>query len=107
MRLVLKGTDVSGNDERFDNSKLSCIFNVTRWSEQKFQFQSVSYPTVLVMWSCMNLNTMKITQRLKKKTSELSYLADFENGFRLNSISRSDSKTTNARMKLSKTLNSF
>lgn len=55
------------------------------------------------MWSCMNLNTMKITQRLKKKTSELSYLADFENGFRLNSISRSDSKTTNARMKLSKT----
>ena len=67
MRLVLKGTDVSGNDERFDNSKLSCICNVTRCSEQKFQFQSVSYPTVLVMWSCMNLNTMKITQRLKKK----------------------------------------
>ena len=41
MRLVLKGTDVSGNDERFDNSKLSCIFNVTRWSEQKFQFLSL------------------------------------------------------------------
>lgn len=41
MRLVLKGTDVSGNDERFDNSKLSCICNVTRWSEQKFQFPSL------------------------------------------------------------------
>lgn len=41
MRLVLKGTDVSGNDERFDNLKLSCIFNVTRWSEQKFQFPSL------------------------------------------------------------------
>lgn len=41
MRLVLKGTDVSGNDERFDNLKLSCIFNVTQWSEQKFQFPSL------------------------------------------------------------------
>lgn len=69
MRLVLKGTDVSGNDERFDNLKLSCIFNVPVGPSKNFNFlaYSESYPMVLVMWSCMNLNTMKITQRLKKK----------------------------------------